>query len=42
MKPNQYILACAMLVAAIMVAAPSAQAQQITGTPGSPDRHHNR
>ena len=37
MKPNQYILACAMLVAAIMVAAPSARAEiQTTGTPGSP------
>ena len=36
MKPNNYILAYAMFVAAIMAAARSAPAQQITGTPGSP------
>ena len=36
MKPNKYILAYAMFVAAIMAAARSAPAQQITGTPGSP------
>jgi len=37
MKPKQYIFACAMLVAAIMVAAPFTRAEiQTTGTPGSP------
>ena len=36
MKPNKYILAYAMFVVAIMAAARSAPAQQITGTPGSP------
>ena len=42
MKPNRYSFTYAMFVAAIMAAAPSAPAQQITGTPGSPDRHDNR
>ena len=37
MKPNKYILAYAMFVAAIMAAAGSVPAQQITGTPGSPE-----
>ena len=37
MKPNKYILAYAMFVAAIMAAARPAPAQQITGTPGSPN-----
>ena len=37
MKPNKYILAYAMFVAAIVAAARSAPAQQITGTPGSPE-----
>ena len=37
MKPNKYILRCAMLAVAIMAAATSAPAQQINGTPGSPD-----
>ena len=37
MKPNKYILAYAMFAAAIMAAARSAPAQQITGTPGAPD-----
>ena len=36
MKPDQYILASALFVAAIMAAARPAPAQQITGTPGSP------
>jgi len=37
MKPKQYIFACAMLVATIMVAAPFTRAEiQTTGTPGSP------
>ena len=39
MKPNKYILLSAMFVAALMAATPFAQAQQITGTPGSPERH---
>ena len=38
MKPNKYILPCAMFAVAIMAAASSAPAQiQTTGTPGSPD-----
>ena len=37
MKPNNYILAYAMFAAAIFAAARSAPAQQITGTPGSPN-----
>ena len=37
MKPNKYILRYAMLAVAIMAAATSAPAQQINGTPGSPD-----
>jgi arylsulfatase len=37
MKPSKYILLCAMFVAAIMAATAFAQAQQINGTPGSPD-----
>ena len=37
MKPSKYILPCAMFVAAIMAATAFAQAQQINGTPGSPD-----
>ena len=37
MKPNKYILPCAMFVAALMAATAFAQAQQINGTPGSPD-----
>ena len=42
MKPNKYILACAMFVAAIMAVAPSAKSQiQTTGTPGSPERDDN-
>ena len=42
MKPNKYILPCAMFVAAIMAAASSAPAQmQTTGTPGSPERDHD-
>ena len=36
MKPNSYVLAYAMFAVAIMAAARSAPAQQITGTPGSP------
>jgi Arylsulfatase A and related enzymes len=37
MKPNQYILACAMIVTAIVAVAPCAKSQvQTTGTPGSP------
>src|ERR1700744_4468601 len=36
MKPNKQVLLCGMLVAAVLAAAPFAQAQQITGTPGSP------
>ena len=37
MKPSKYILPCAMFVAALMAATAFAQAQQINGTPGSPD-----
>ena len=37
MKPSKDILPCAMFVAAIMAATAFAQAQQINGTPGSPD-----
>ena len=37
MKPNKYILMSVMFMAAAMAVAPSATAQQITGTPGSPD-----
>jgi arylsulfatase len=37
MKPNKYILACAMFAAAMVPAARSAPDQQITGTPGSPN-----
>jgi arylsulfatase len=37
MKPNQYILAFAILVVAIMAAARFASAQQTTGTPGAPN-----
>jgi arylsulfatase A-like enzyme len=37
MKPNNYIIACAMFMAAAMAVAPSARAQmQTTGAPGSP------
>jgi arylsulfatase A-like enzyme len=36
MKPNKQVLLCGMLVAAVLAAAPFAQTQQITGTPGSP------
>ena len=37
MKPNQYILACAIIVTAIVAVAPCAKSQvQTTGTPGSP------
>ena len=37
MKANQYILACAMIVTAMMAVAPCAKSQvQTTGTPGSP------
>ena len=36
MKPNKYILPCAMFVVAILAPARSAPAQQIIGTPGSP------
>ena len=35
MKPNQHILVCSILFAAIVAAAPSAYAQQTTGTPCS-------
>ena len=37
MKPNNYILAYAIFAAAIFAAAPSAPAQKINGTPGSPE-----
>ena len=37
MKPTKHILLSGMLAAALMAVAPSATAQQITGTPGSPD-----
>ena len=37
MKPNNYILAYAMFAAAIFATAPSAPAQKINGTPGSPE-----
>ena len=37
MKPSKDILPCAMFVAALMAATAFAQAQQINGTPGSPD-----
>ena len=37
MKPSKYILPRAMFVAALMAATAFAQAQQINGTPGSPD-----
>ena len=37
MKPNNYILACAIFVAAILAAAHCAPAQKINGTPGSPE-----
>ena len=37
MKPNNYILAYAIFAAAIFAAAPSAHAQKINGTPGSPE-----
>ena len=37
MKPNKYVIACAMFVAAIIAVASSARAQQITGKPGSPN-----
>ena len=36
MKPNRYSFAYAVFAAAVLVAASSAPAQQITGTPGSP------
>src|SRR5438874_13443115 len=37
MRPIKHILIGGMLAAAVMAAAPSAWAQQINGTPGSPD-----
>ena len=37
MKPNNYILTYAIFAAAIFAAAPSAHAQKINGTPGSPE-----
>ena len=41
MKPNKYILACAMFVAAIMAVASSARAQiQTTGYARFTERHH--
>src|SRR5882724_4628834 len=36
MKPIKYVILSATLAAAVMAVAPSAQAQQITGTPGDP------
>ena len=36
MKPIKYVILSATLAAAVMEVAPSAQAQQITGTPGDP------
>src|SRR5438309_10253118 len=36
MKPIKYVILSATLAAAVMAVAPSAQAQQITGTPGNP------
>ncbi|MFZ0133574.1 MAG: hypothetical protein WAK95_13630, partial [Desulfobacterales bacterium] len=36
MKPNKHILLSGIIVAALMAVVPSANAQQITGTPGSP------
>ena len=36
MKPNKYILPCAMFLAALVAATAFAQAQQVTGTLGSP------
>jgi hypothetical protein len=37
MKPIKYVILSATLAAAVMAVAPSATAQQITGTPSSPD-----
>ena len=37
MKPIKHILLSGMLAVALMAVAPSVRAQQITGTPGSPD-----
>src|SRR5947208_6192822 len=37
MKPINYVILSATLAAVVMAVAPSATAQQITGTPGSPD-----
>ena len=37
MKSTRQILLYGMLAAAVMAAAPSSRAQQINGTPGSPD-----
>src|SRR5207247_11350714 len=37
MKSTRQILLCGMLAAAVIAVAPSARAQQINGTPGSPD-----
>ena len=36
MKPTRHMLLSGIIVAAVLSGAPSAQAQQITGTPGSP------
>src|SRR5437660_7720509 len=37
MKPIKYVILSATLAAAVMAVAPSAQAQQINGTPGTPN-----
>ena len=42
MKAIKHILPYAMFAVTIMAVAPSAPAQQINGTPGSPERHHHR
>ena len=41
MKPNKYILPCAMFVAAVMAAAPSAKAQSNHRHAGFTQRHHD-
>ena len=43
MKAIKHILPYALFAVTIMAVAPSAPSQQITGTPGSPERHdHHR